>query len=227
MTAVEPIILTAYLLCIAYFLSQIINSLNDEFAVHLDAAALKEQLTKYDLQDKIKISASFNKRYELDKLKQLSISVENKSGEDTIYVDWDQSTVTDLSGRSRRVVRLIPGTALDPSHNQVSSPISPKTTLKESLTAEDAISRKDSKGPVALAAEVTQPLIILNKLDKKKQARFIQRRIDLEFFLELACRVVVPSKTPQPPSNDRIRIPCKFVVKKLPWTSGLPWNPKE
>ncbi len=42
--------LTAYLLCIAYFLYLIIDAFNDEFTIHLDADFLKQQLENQNLQ---------------------------------------------------------------------------------------------------------------------------------------------------------------------------------
>ncbi|MBD2077970.1 hypothetical protein H6F86_29600 [Phormidium sp. FACHB-592] len=247
MNPVDPIILTAYVLCIAYFLYLIVDAFNDEFTIHLDADFLRQQLENQNLEGLIDISFKFDSRYEFDKLKQLAISIKNQAAYEpvddkphgiSLYVDWDYCAFTDLDGRSRRVTRLMPGTTVDLFQNQVFSTITPNSTLKETITAEDLLQRKgerkadklDSTSPANLEIEVTKPLIDLSKPGikapakaKERYARFMQRYTDLTFFLELAFRIVGPHGTA---SGDRVYILCKFVMHKLPWTAGLPWNPK-
>lgn len=232
MNPVDPIILVAYLLCIAYFLSRIIKSFNDEFSIQVDEEALKNLLTEKQLDDEQKlndvigISFKFDKRYEFDKLKQLEISITNKSSNHSIYVDWDYSTLTDLGGRSRRVTRLMPGVTTDLFQNQVFSTVTPNTTLKEKITAEDLLQRKKEKekdSPLNLEFEVGKPLIDF-KADKKKYEKFMQRAIELEFFLNLAFRLVGPSRSL---GGERFYVLSKFILRKYPWTVGLPWNPKK
>lgn len=248
MNFVDPIVLTTYLLCIAYFLYRIIDAFNDEFTIRLDADFLKQQLDQQHLQSLIEISFKFDSRYEFDKLKQLAISIKNQAGYEpvdakphgiSLYVDWDYCALTDLDGRSRRVTRLTPGTTVDLFQNQVFSTITPGTTLKEAITAENLLQRKgdrkedklDSASPANLEIEVTKPLIDLTKPDskasaaaKERYARFMQRYMDLTFFLELAVRIVGPNRAI---GGDRVYILCKFVMHKLHWTAGLPWNPKK
>ncbi|PSB34295.1 hypothetical protein [Stenomitos frigidus] len=248
MNLVDPIILTAYLLCITYFLYRIIEAFNDEFTVRLDTDFLNTQLNEQNLQDLLAISFKFDSRYEFDKLKQLAVSISNKAGYEkadnkphgiSIYVDWDYCAFTNLDGRSRRVTRLMPGTTVDLFQNQVFSTIAPNTTLKETITAEDLLQRKgerkddklDSASPMNLEIEVVKPLIDLSKPDpkasadeKERYAKFMQRYEDLIFFLELSLRIVGPN---QSIGGDRVYILCKFVMHKLPWTAGLPWNPKK
>ncbi|MBD2019430.1 hypothetical protein H6F43_04425, partial [Leptolyngbya sp. FACHB-36] len=93
MNSTDPIILTAYLLCIAFFLNRIKEAFNDEFTIRMNEDALKQQLQEQGLQDAIGISFRFDKRYEFDKLKQLSISISNKSDNSSVYIDWDQSAL--------------------------------------------------------------------------------------------------------------------------------------
>lgn len=231
MNPVDPIILTAYLLCIAYFLWRIIKSFDDEFSIRVDEDALKNLLSEKKLDDEQKledvigISFKFDKRYEFDKLKQLEIHITNKSNNHSIYVDWDYSTLTDLGGRSRRVTRLMPGVTTDLFQTQVFSTVTPNTTLKEKITAEDLLQRKQEKekdSPLNLVFEVNKPLIDF-KADKKKYEKFMQRAIELEFFLNLAFRLVGPTRAL---GGERFYVLCKFILNKYPWTVGLPWNPK-
>jgi len=247
MSARDPLILTVYLLCLAFFVSQIIQSFNDEFAIWLDEEALKQQLKQQGLDHLMGVSIRFDKRYEFEgpkSLKQLAISISNKShaggnpGGYSILVDWDYSTLTDLEGRSRRVLRLPPGTTVDVLQDQVFSTIAPGTTLKETITAEDVMQRKgtsrnsklDKDSPLNLEMEITKPLIDLKPFRpsdplKKKLMGFKRRKpeSDLSFSLELALRLLGPDK---PLEGFQYRVLCKFVLRKLPWTAGLPWNPK-
>jgi len=232
----DLLILTVYLLCLTYFVYQIIHAFNDEFTVRLDEESLKQKLTEQNLQEAIALGFRFDKRYEYDKFKQLAISLNNKSESDSIYVDWDCSTLTDLEGRARRVTRLMPGSTVDLFQPQASSTVTPKTTLKEIITAEDSLQRKgdrkDNKlpadSPLNLEVEISKPLIDLTPAKpsdplKKKLARFKDRELELEFFLEIALRLLGPNR---PLGGDRIQVNCRFILTKLPWTAGLPWNPR-
>jgi hypothetical protein len=236
MNPVDPIILTAYLLCLAYFIYKIIDSFNDEFTARLDEEPLKLYLSEKQLDNVIGIGFGFGKQYEFNKLDRVPISISNKSDSYSIYVDWDYSTFTDLEKRARRVTRLTPGTTLDLFQSQAFSTVAPNTTLKETIAAEDSLQRKgdrkeeklDTASPLNLEVEVAKPLIDLKPAKpsdglKKQLEKFKKRKTELNFSLELVFRVVGPDRAL---SGDRIRIPCKFILKKLPWTSGLPWNPK-
>jgi hypothetical protein len=238
MNARDPIILVAFVLCITMFLLKIRDAFNDEYSIALVGDDLKQYLESQflketQLSDMIEIGFKFDKRNEFNKLKQLGISVSNKSSDHPIYVDWDCSTVTDLEGKARRLARIQPGMTTDLFQEQVFSTINPKTTLKEAITAEDLLQRKkeaEKDSPLNLEYEISKPLIDL-KPEKpsdglKKRIDRFNRRLqdsDLEFFLELSCRFFGPG---QSLGGTRINIPCKFVLKKYPWWVGLPWNPK-
>lgn len=219
MNFTDPIILTAYLLCISYCIYRIINAFNDEFTIRLDDEALNNQLAEQGLQDIIGISFSFDKQYEFDKLTKLKINISNKSSDYSVYVDWDYSAFTDLEGRARRVARLAPGTTLDLFQNQVFSTIAPNMTLKEEITAEDLLQRKDAP---AQDFKAEKPLIDPDKL--KKNGKFMKRYADLELRLGLAFRV---TGTAQTFSGDRAYVLCKLILRKLPWQAGLPWTPRK
>jgi hypothetical protein len=236
MNTFDPVILVIYLVCISLALYKIVDSFNDEYTVKLDENDLKEQLSTRNLQDAVGISFGFDKRYEYgknDKLKQFGVNINNKSKTHSLYVDWDHSSITDFMGRSRRVTRLVPGSTLDLSRSQIFSTVGPDTTLKEKISAEDVLKRKEGKDkdtPVALEIEVDKPLFDFEALnkgkdpDKKRFARFKKARETLNFSLNLALRVISPA---HPLSSDRTQVRCKFILTKLPWYAGLPWNPKD
>ncbi|NJP11047.1 MAG: hypothetical protein HC866_17535 [Leptolyngbyaceae cyanobacterium RU_5_1] len=236
----DPIILVIYLVCMTYAIVQIIKSFDDEYTVALDKDALKQQLESHNLQDDLEISFGFEKRYEFskseaaDKLKKFGISVKNKLKDRPIYVDWDYSAMTDLEGRSRRITRLVPGNTLDVFQYQAFNTVAPETTLKETITAEDVLKRKDSeeKVPIALQIDIDKPLLdfaALNKpkaseTNKRRYARFVKRVETLDFSMNLAIRRVGSAI---PESGHRTHIHCTFILTKLPWLAALPWNPKD
>lgn len=174
MRAIDPIILTIYLVCITLALFKIVGSFNDEYTASLDDETLKQQLADHNLQDVVGVGFDFDKRYEFgkdDKLRQFKVKVTNKSQTHSIYIDWDCCTMTDLQGRSRRVTRLVPGTTLDLFQNQVFSTVAPGAALKEVITAEDVLKRKepsDTDSAVALEMEVSKPLLDFEALKKSK-----------------------------------------------------------
>ncbi len=235
----DAILLTTYLVLIGVALFKIADSFNDEYTVKLDEDHLKAQLEAQQLQDVIGISCDFEKRYEMnkkekdniDKFKQFGINIENKSSTHSTYVDWDYCALTNLMGRSRRVTRLVPGSTLDLFQVQPFSSIAPKTTLKETITAEDVLKRNESKdSPVALKIEVDKPLLDFNALktskkdaEKRRFVRFFEQVDPLEIFLDLALRFIGPTSLID---GDRTQIRCRLELKKLPWKAGLPWNPK-
>jgi hypothetical protein len=223
----DPIFLAIYLVCIASALFKIIDSFNDEYTVTLDEDSLKQQLADQNLQDTVGLGFDFEKRYEFgkdDKLKQFGVKVTNKSKTHSIYVDWDYCATTD---------RLVPGSTLDLFQNQVFSTVAPGATLKEVVTAEDILKRKEPKdkdAAVALEMEVSKPLLDFEALKKskdsapkKKYALFVERIAPLEFSLDLALRLIGSTAVAD---GDRIQLHCKFILKKLPWLAGVPWNPR-
>ncbi len=232
-TAWDLLILIAYATCMIAAITRIINSFNDEYAVRLDEDALKQNLTDQNLQDLVGVSFGFDKRYEFgknDKLKKFGVNITNKSKTHSIYVDWDYCTMTDLGNKARRVTRIVPGNAIDLTQPQVFSAIAPETTLKETITVEDVLKRnnKDDKVSVALEIDVDKPLLNFEGLlkgkdpEKKKYTRFVATLQTLEFFLVLTVRVVGPARS----STDHALIRCRFILQKLPWQAGLPWNPR-
>ena len=229
MSDINYILLTVYFLCVTYVLLQIINSFNDEFSIRLDQSDLDQQLEDYKLKDTIEVKFKFDIRYEFHKLDQLAITVSNKSKEFPVYVDWDYSSLTDLDGRSRRVTRIVPGNTLDLLQNQVFSVIAPTRSLQEKIVAEDMLVRKGDDGVVTIGEGKT--IIDMKEPDKKapeaKKIRyrdFMSGKIKYEFYLDLVMRLVTSSDDP---GGFRTRLRCKFIISKLDWQAGLPWNPKK
>lgn len=220
------LVLVVYLICITYAIYKVINSFNDEFTIELDQGYLNQQLKEQNLSGSVDIKFKFEKRYEFDALKKLSISVSNKSQDYAMYVDWDHSSLTDLDDRSRRVTRLAPGSTLDLFQTQVFSVVAPGRTLKEDITAEDVLKRKGDSGSFEISTvliNLSEPSSKAPDKTKQRYQDFMERKRTLEFFLELVMRLVSPDSDF---GIHRTHIRCKFIIKKLHWTAGLPWNPK-
>jgi hypothetical protein len=230
MSEINYVLLAVYFLCVTYVLLQIANSFNDEFTIRLDQADLDQQLEDLKLKDAIEVKFKFDIRYEFKKLDKLAITVNNKSKEFPVYVEWDYSSLTDLDGRSRRVTRLVPGNTFDLFQNQVFSVIAPTRSLQEGIVAEDMLERKGDDSTVKIGEGKT--IIDMSKPDEKKAPEpkkkryrdFMAGKINYEFYLDLVMRIVTSSDDP---GGFRTRLRCKFIMCKLDWQAGLPWNPKK
>jgi hypothetical protein len=226
------LILTVYLLCVTYVLFQIVNAFNDEYAVKLEQDELKEELKQLKIDDRVEISFKFDGRYEINsnrnKLKELSITIKNKSDNYAIYVDWDCSAMTDWFGdRARRLTRLVSGSSLDISQQQVFSVITPGRSLQEKIVPEDILTRKGDQGIIEVnktLLDLSQPPPPAPDAKKKAYKAFIEGRDPIFFTVDLVMRL---ADRDTPPTGYPTRIRCRFRLNRLSWKAGLPWNPKK
>ncbi|MCY6491323.1 hypothetical protein [Leptolyngbya sp. GGD] len=225
MTELDFVLLTVYFLCVTYVLYQIVNSFNDEVMVWLDEDDLKQQLADQNLTDAVGVSFKFNSRYEYHNLEKLQIRINNKTKDRALYVDWDYCVLTEqYDKRSRRVTRSVPGDSTDLFQRQVFSVIAPGKTLFEDIFAEDMMARKDStiKASKTLI-DFSEPNKKAPEAKKKLYKNFVNSKEPFQFDLDLVLRFIGFGTSP---TGDRIRLVCRFNVRKLDWTAGLPWNPK-
>ncbi|MDB9437095.1 hypothetical protein VB638_12630 [Dolichospermum sp. UHCC 0684] len=224
------IILMIYILVVYWTINRMIASIDDIVKVDFQKGAVDDQLKAQNLQDTVGISFKTG-TYGLDKvetdLKELSMSVENKSDSIAIYVDWDNSSfVVEHSKQSRRVIRKSPDLTRDLAIFQVPTIIAPKKTISENVTAEDVFQRDKESGVYKPAS----PLINVAgvKGNKKLYKDFLDGKKNLEFSLQLVLRIseiragIAPGINVPPVSI----INCPFTIKKIPWTYALPWNKK-
>ena len=224
------IILMIYILTIYWTFNRMIESIDDIVKVDFQKGAVDDQLKEQNLQDTVGISFKTG-TYGLDKvqndLKELSMSIENKSDSIAIYVDWDNSSfVVEHSKQSRRVIRKSPDLTRDLAIPQVPTIIAPKKTISENVTAEDVFQRDKESGVYKPAS----PLINVAgvKGNKKLYKDFLDGKKNLEFSLQLVLRIseiragIAPGINVPPVSI----INCPFTIKKIPWTYALPWNKK-
>ncbi|MDB9488112.1 hypothetical protein PN480_10740 [Dolichospermum circinale CS-1225] len=224
------IILMIYILTVYWTFNRMIESIDDIVKVDFQKGAVDNQLKEQNLQETVGISFKTG-TYGLDKvqddLKELSMSIENKSDGIAIYVDWDNSSfVVEHSKQSRRVIRKSPDLTRDLAIPQVPTIIAPKKTISENVTAEDVFQRDKESGVYKPAS----PLINVAgvKGNKKLYKDFLDGKKNLEFSLQLVLRIsemrvgIAPGINVPPVSI----INCPFTIKKLPWTYALPWNKK-
>ncbi|MDD1422811.1 hypothetical protein MEO40_27675 [Dolichospermum sp. ST_sed1] len=228
------IILMIYILTVYWTINRMIESIDDIVKVDFQKGSVDDQLKEQNLQDTVGISFKTN-TYGLDKveddLKELSMSIENKSESIAIYVDWDNSSfVVEHTQQSRRVIRKSPDLTRDLAIPQVPTIIAPKKTISENVTAEDVFQRDKDSGIYKPASPLIN-VAAIKKNDKQKKLYkdFIDGKKDLEFSLQLVLRIsemrvgIAPGINVPPVSI----INCPFTIKKLPWTYALPWNKKK
>jgi hypothetical protein len=224
------VILTLYIIGVSYVFNRMVESIDDQVRFDFKKGIVDDQLKEQNLQDQIGIAFKFKPSYAIDDLKDLSVSIENKSENIAVYVDWDNSSLVD-DKQSRRVIRKSPDLTRDLAVSQSPSLIAPQKTLSETVTAEDVFERD----PVAGTYSAKKPIMNISGLSKagppqkKIYNDFMNQRIELGFSLQLVLRIseVRAGLTPGVNVPPLCIINCPFTVKKLPWTYALPWNKKK
>ncbi|OKH12616.1 hypothetical protein NIES592_17385 [Fischerella major NIES-592] len=226
------IFLTLYIIGVTYTFTKMIESIDDKIKFTFDKQVVDEQLKDKDLQNDIGISFRLSPSYFIDELKELSVSIENKSQNLALYVDWDNcSLVVEYNKQSRRVIRKSPDVTRDLGVPQSPSLIAPSKTLSAAVTAEDVFKLDE----LTKTYQVNTPLINISALEKSpvKAQRllfqdFIDGKKELKFSLQLVLRIselrvgLAPGENKPP----MCIIDCPFTIKKLPWYYAMPWNRK-
>ncbi|AFY41610.1 hypothetical protein [Nostoc sp. PCC 7107] len=226
------VVLTLYIIGVSYTFNRMVESIDDKIKYAYKSDAVNEQLTAQELKDQIGISFKLNSSYSLEDLKELQITIENKSDNLAVYVDWENSTlVVEHTKQSRRVIRVSPYLTRDLAIPQTPSLITPKKTLTEKVTAEDVLELDSTAGTYS----AKKPLVSITGLknagppQKKLYNDFMNRGKELEFSLQLVLRISDVRVGIAPGINipPMYLINCPFTIKKLPWTYALPWNKKK
>ncbi|AKG22508.1 hypothetical protein [Calothrix sp. 336/3] len=224
--------LTLYIIGVLYTFNRMIESIDEKIQFSFDKASVDKQLQEQELQNDVGIGFRFNTFYDIDELKELSLSVENKSQNIAIYVDWDNSSlVVEHDKQSRRVIRKSPDITRDLAVLQSPSLVAPGKTLSQVVTAEDVFQRDKESGTY----KVNSPLVNISKLksgqkpQKKMYNDFMEERRTFEFSLQLVLRLSEVRLGLAPGVNvpPMCIVNCPFTIKKLPWTYALPWNKKK
>lgn len=229
----DSVIVAVYLISVMYVGYQALNSLDDQTAIGLDKKPFESQLEAAKLSDTplkelIDVKFKFEDRYKFpDQPKELQVTIDNKSSNQSIYVDWDQSSLTDYEGRSRRVIRMTPDKRLNLSQPQTPYVIAPGRSLKEKLTAEDLLEPKENN-----TLEAKAPIVDLDQLkkaaDNKKTSKkikdmyadFMAGKKPVKFSLRLSLTFIDSHTKMQ--RRHHYMLDCDFLVEKRPWTDYIP-----
>ncbi len=207
MTEQDLLILVIYILSLVFVYNNAVDSLKGIISVEFDAAFLQEQITTQELGGLVAIKGDVSGKAITD-VKDVFLSIENKSLENFLYVIWDQCVINDFSKRSRRVIRLYPGTTIDLMQPQAYSAIAPGQTLRERITAEDVLQRnKDTQ-----ALEIGRPLFGGGNFSGE----------GAKFLVILVLQASTPGLSLEKPHL----LMCQFKIVKTSWIKAVAWKPK-
>ncbi len=183
------------LLVIAIYIISVILvlSIKNPLRVKFEKDAFKEYVEKLGIN--LDIDFKLAKQYQSnEKIKSLVITIENKSSEDALRIDWDKSSFVDIQGEVHRLVRQPPG--LDADANK---------------TANVSLIPPTQKYPALLVTEVSNksgnPLVDLAKLKHEK----FPYRFSLWLFTE-AFNVQLKDNKPRLCILD-----CRFTISETPF----------
>lgn len=187
------LIFTVYLIIVYYVLYQAYKALGNQVVIDTDYGSLNQQLEEQEIKNLIDIKFKFQDRYKLDELTKLMISIKNTSEEDTIRVDWDESSITDFDKVTGRVIRLATGMTNIPQSQAVSI-IVPGRIIQEELSDDKSI------------------LSPLFKPEKIKEASVKNN----PFYLRLFFTISNPTG-----AKRSYTLRCKFIPKPLHFAKAL------
>lgn len=184
------------LLVIALYIISVVLvlSIKNPLKVTFEKALFKESIEKLKLD--IEIDFKLKPQYQsTEKLTNLVITIENKSSEEAIKIDWDKSSFVDIDGKVHRIVRLPPGLEADANKTANISLIPPTKKYPADLLIEDIVKQKET------------PLVDLSKLKHEK----FPYRFSLWLFAEVFNTQLVDSK-PKVCILD-----CQFKISETPF----------
>lgn len=193
MEPINLLLLTVYLIIVAYVFNQAVKSLDSQVVVVIDNDDLKEQLETKELNKILEFKFKLKGSYKLDALTDLPITIKNISEDDTVRVNWDECSITDFSKITGRVIRLAKGIT-DIPQQQAESIILPGQMIDEKLSDD-----KDITGN-------------LFKVTALKKAITKTNPFYLRVFFKL-------TNTSGRKSFHSLR--CKFIPKKLRLTRAI------
>lgn len=185
------LVLTVYCIVVALVFNRAFQSLDKLVNFENDVAYLNQELSKYKLQDFLVVKFSFAEKYELDELKRLSMTIENKSKDIFVEIDWKQCFISDFDKRIRRAIRVVPGK--NEAASQSPSTILPGQTLKEEISDE----------------KIGAPLV------DPKQLQAAADNNDY-FYLRLFLKISEANV-----NGRSCNLRCQFIAKNLSWQKAL------
>ncbi|MEM8807791.1 MAG: hypothetical protein AAGF01_17365 [Cyanobacteria bacterium P01_G01_bin.38] len=156
----------------------------------------------------------------------LNIQIRNNTAEHQVFVDWDSSSLTYRSPQAQRVIRSVPGNAVDLLQQQVYSIINPKQEFSANITTE----RCFEFNPENQRLEITTALINVQQLaeflledikkgEKKnggKQKNNLSDKLLTRPLYSLSLSIGIKRPTEKDTSITQLLIPFGFKVSLLP-----------
>lgn len=187
------LIFTVYAIVVTLVFNQALKSLETKIVVKFDADLVNEQLAEQNLQDAVEVSFGFAPSYRLDELKSLKLSVKNKSPDEIIAIDWNQSYLINFQNVAGRLIRVVGDMTEIPASQ---SP----TTLYPGQSAQEQLSNE------AIADPLFDPKQL--KTAAQERGRFI-------------VRLILKFKSMEDGTERSCRLRCPFVPSKLRWSRAL------
>lgn len=198
MSGSNLLILTVYLIVVAYVLYKANKSLESKITLELDTANLNNQLEANNLNGLVDINFKKNRpSYQYDELKTIMVTIQNKFDEATqaiIRVNWDESSIIDYENALVRTIRVSKGMAEIPQ-KQVPTVITPGQKIDQEISDD-----KDIGAP-------------LFPKTLKFRAAVLK---GIPFYVRLSLKIAQPGK-----DERSCFISCKLSPRKLRWTRAL------
>ncbi|NEO17984.1 MULTISPECIES: hypothetical protein [unclassified Moorena] len=190
------LILTIYIIGVTYVLYKAFQEIDKLITVEVDSDAINQQLEKKELNDFMEVNFGFDPSYKLDELKDLKLTVKNKTNENPVYIeiDWDKSLITDLENNGRPMVWVNSDDMEEAPKSQDVGKIRPGQNCEFKLS--------DEKIKDALFPEKDLKNVI------KKGGKF---NLQLYFKIEEA----------NTGKSSSCYLPCRFKPIKLDWTEAI------
>ncbi|WP_448560720.1 hypothetical protein [Trichothermofontia sp.] len=184
------------LLVIALYIISVILvlSIKNPLKVSFEKNLFKESIEKINLN--VGIDFQLKPQYQSsEKLSMLVITIENKSTEEAIRIDWDKSSFVDIYGKVHRIVRSPPGLEPDANKTPNVSLIPPTKKYPANLVTEDIVKKEGA------------PLVDLSEL---KHEGF-PYRFSLWLFTEVFNVQLADSK------SKVCILDCQFKISEIPF----------
>lgn len=253
------IVVALFLIAVAYVINQAIAYVEQQTTPKFLDGDFNNQLKEKTLEETAlsnivaisfrfepsRYKYSFYKADQDEQPRSLFMTVRNISQNVNIYIDWDQSSITDYKGTARRVIRLGMDERLNPTlyplNAQAPSPVTPGNSVTARITAEDILKPETDAKSGDKFLKPGEPIVSMTKLqgdiknkklpkevrDKREKQKedFEYWRKPLEFSIRLMLRMVDLNQNQ--PNEYQYALLLKFTVSRVIWREVLPWNPKK
>ncbi len=204
------LIVVVYLICIILVFYQVAQSLDKYVGVRADKEDIDQNIAKKKLEDTIDLKFALPDMREMDKFRDIGIVIQNLSPTRSLAINWQQSTLSNLKGKSQRVIREVPGMKIDLSQPQTFTTVGPSQNIAAKITTETTL-KPGSEGSLELA----KPLFSPEELKSLPEEGG-------EFKLNLSIQVSGPGE--KAGKGTVYVIPCRFIVSKTPRTKVAYWH---